>query len=96
MNHDWLKENLKRLHIGLVKDGTVIGNAIAMCANRLKKSKSKTKLIVLLIDGDNTARNIAPSIASETAAALGIKIYNIGIDKKGIIYFAYPDKNGNM
>jgi Ca-activated chloride channel family protein len=96
MNHDWLRENLKRLHIGLVKDGTAIGNAIATCVNRLKKSESKTKLIVLLTDGGNTAGTIAPLIATEAAAALGIKIYAIGIGKKGIIHFAYPDKDGNV
>ncbi|MDR0740743.1 MAG: VWA domain-containing protein [Puniceicoccales bacterium] len=96
MNHDWLEENLKRLHVGLVEDGTAIGNAIAMCANRLKNSESKTKLIVLLTDGGNTAGNIAPLIATETATALNIKIYTIGIGKKGIIPFAYPDEQGNI
>ncbi|MDR2807046.1 MAG: VWA domain-containing protein [Puniceicoccales bacterium] len=96
MNHDWLNENLKRLHVGLVEDGTAIGNAIAMCANRLKNSESKTKLIVLLTDGSNTAGNIAPLIATESAAALGIKIYTVGIGKKGIVQFAYPDQQGNI
>ncbi|MDR1303235.1 MAG: VWA domain-containing protein [Puniceicoccales bacterium] len=96
MNHEWLQNNLKRLHVGLVEDGTAIGNAIAMCANRLKNSEAKTKLIVLLTDGSNTAGNIAPLIATETAAALGIKIYTIGIGKKGIVRFAYPDANGNI
>ncbi|MDR3317379.1 MAG: VWA domain-containing protein [Puniceicoccales bacterium] len=95
MNHEWLKDNLERLHVGLIEDKTAIGNAIAMCANRLKNSESKTKLIVLITDGSNTAGNIAPLIATETAAALGIKIYTVGIGKKGIIHFAYPDKNGN-
>jgi Ca-activated chloride channel family protein len=96
MNHDWLEDNLKRLYVGMVEDGTAIGNAIAMCANRLKNSASKTKLIVLLTDGGNTAGNIAPLIATEMAAALNIKIYAIGIGKKGVIAFAYPDENGNV
>ncbi|MDR1590757.1 MAG: VWA domain-containing protein [Puniceicoccales bacterium] len=96
MNHDWLESNLKRLHVGLVEDGTAIGNAIAMCANRLKNSESKTKLIVLLTDGGNTAGNIAPLIATEMAAALNIKIYTIGIGKKGVILFACPDEQGNI
>jgi Ca-activated chloride channel family protein len=96
MNHEWLEDNLKRLHVGLIEDGTAIGNAIAMCANRLKNSEAKTKLIVLLTDGSNTAGHIAPLIATETAAALGIKIYTIGIGKKGIVRFAYPDADGNV
>jgi Ca-activated chloride channel family protein len=96
INHDWLKENLKRFHIGLINDRTIIGNDIAICANCLKKSESKTKLIVLFTDGGNTAGNITRSIASETVDALGIKIYIIGIDKTGTIYFAYHDKNDNI
>jgi Ca-activated chloride channel family protein len=96
MNHRWLEENLNRLYVGLIEDGTAIGNAIAMCVNRLKNSESKTKLILLLTDGSNTAGDIAPSIAAEMAAALGIKIYTIGIGKKGTIAFAYPDENGNV
>jgi Ca-activated chloride channel family protein len=96
MNHDWLGENLKRLYVGLVEDRTAIGNAIAMCANRLKNSESKTKLIVLLTDGGNTAGNIAPLTAAESAAALNIKIYAIGIGKQGIIHFACPDEKGQV
>ncbi|MDR2200523.1 MAG: VWA domain-containing protein [Puniceicoccales bacterium] len=96
MNHRWLEENLERLHVGLIEDKTAIGNAIAMCVNRLKDSDAKTKLILLLTDGSNTAGDIAPSIAAEMAAALGIKIYTIGIGKKGTIALAYPDENGNV
>jgi Ca-activated chloride channel family protein len=96
INHDWLKENLKRLHIGLINDRMIIGNGIAICANCLKKSESKTKLIVLFTDGGNTVGNTTRSIASETVDALDIKIYIIGIDKKGTIYFDYHDKNDNI
>jgi Ca-activated chloride channel family protein len=96
MNHEWLNNNLKRLRMGFVEDGAAIGNAIAICVNRLKKSEAKTKLVVLLTDGSNTAGNIASLIATETAAALGIKIYTIGIRNKGILRFAYPDAKGNI
>ncbi|MDR1366861.1 MAG: VWA domain-containing protein [Puniceicoccales bacterium] len=96
LNHEWLVENLERLHINLVEDGTAIGNTIAMCANRLKNSEAKTKIIVLLTDGSNTAGNIAPLIATETAAVLNIRIYTIGIGKQGVVNFAYPDEHGNV
>jgi Ca-activated chloride channel family protein len=96
MNHKWLNNNLKRLHVGLVEDGAAIGNVIAMCVNRLRKSEAKTKLVVLLTDGSNTAGNIASLIETETAAALGIKIYTIGIRNKGILHFTYPDAKGNI
>jgi Ca-activated chloride channel family protein len=95
MNHEWLHNNLKHLHLGLVEDRVAIGNAIAMCVNGLKKPEAKTKLVVLLTDGSNTAGNIAPLIATETAAAFGIKIHTIGIGNKGILRFAYPEARGN-
>ncbi|MDR0418457.1 MAG: VWA domain-containing protein [Puniceicoccales bacterium] len=96
LNHEWLIENLERLHINLVEDGTAIGNTIAMCANRLKNSEAKTKIIVLLTDGSNTAGSIAPLIATETASVLNIRIYTIGIGKQGVVNFAYPDEHGNV
>ena len=58
LNHDWLLKNLERLRIGMVEDGTAIGSAIASAANRLKEQKeSKSRIIVLLTDGDNNAGN---------------------------------------
>jgi Ca-activated chloride channel family protein len=83
--HDWLQRNLERLRIGLVEDGTAIGLAIASSANRLKDRKdSKTRIIVLLTDGDNNAGKIAPVTAAEAAHTLGIKIYTIGVGSEGM------------
>ena len=96
LNHDWLVSNLERLHCKLICPGTSIGNTIVMCANRLKDSKSKTKIIVLITDGSNTSGDITPALATETAAALGIKIYTIGIGKTGIVNFARTDENGKI
>src|SRR5439155_16130440 len=66
------------IRIGLVADGTAIGSAIASGANRLKDRESKSKLIVLLTDGDNNAGKITPLTAAEAAKALAIKVYTIG------------------
>lgn len=96
LNHEWLIANLQRLHVHLIEDGTAIGNTIAMCANRLKKSEAKSKIIVLLTDGTNNAGKVTPEIAAEAAAALGIKIYTIAIGKEGTVSLAYPDENGNI
>ena len=80
LNHDWLVENLKRLHVGTIRElGTAIGDAAAG-AKRLKELKdSKSRTIILLTDGDNNRGDIDPVPAAQLAAALGIKIYTIGI-----------------
>jgi Ca-activated chloride channel family protein len=83
LDHDWLIRNLDRLRIGLVEDGTASGSAIASAANRLKDKEAKTKLIVLLTDGDNNAGKVQPLTAAEAAKALGIRIYTIGAGTEG-------------
>ena len=81
LNHDWLIDNLHRLHIGLIRDlGTAIGDATAAGAKRLKALKdSKSRVMILLTDGDNNKGVIDPVPAAQLAAALGEKIYTIGI-----------------
>ncbi len=94
LDHDWLIENLDRLQIGLVEDGTAIGSAIAMAANRLKDKEAKTKLIVLLTDGDNNAGKVMPLTAAEAAKALGIRIYTVGAGTQGEAPFPMTDPFG--
>lgn len=81
LNHDWLIEDLKHMHVGIIADlGTAIGDAIAVAAQRLKAaSNSKSRIVILLTDGDNNLGRIDPLPAAQLAAALGIKIYTIGI-----------------
>lgn len=94
LDHDWLIENLDRIQIGLVEDGTAIGSAIASGANRLKDKEAKTKLIVLLTDGDNNAGKVMPLTAAEAAKALGIRIYTIGAGTQGEAPFPFTDPFG--
>lgn len=94
LDHDWLISNLDRLQIGLVEDGTAIGSAIAAAANRLKDKEAKTKLIVLLTDGDNNAGRVTPLTAAEAAEALGIRIYTIGAGTDGLVPFPVQDMFG--
>jgi len=67
--------------------GTAIGSAIAIATNRMRESKSKSKVLILLSDGDNTAGNIDPVTAAQIAKAYGIKIYSIAIGKNGKVPF---------
>lgn len=94
LDHDWLIQNLDRIQIGLVEDGTAIGSAIASGANRLKDKEAKTKLIVLLTDGDNNAGKVMPLTAAEAAKALGIRIYTIGVGTQGEAPFPFTDPFG--
>lgn len=81
LNHDWLTQNLQRLHVGTIRElGTAIGDATAAAAKRLEMLKaSKSRLIILLTDGDNNQGEIDPVPAAQVAAAIGAKIYTIGI-----------------
>ena len=76
--------------------GTAIGSALAVVTNRMQESKSKSKVCILLSDGDNTAGNIDPITSAELAAAYGIKIYTIIVGKEGLVpfgkdYFGRPN-----
>jgi Ca-activated chloride channel family protein len=81
LNHDWLIENLKRLHVGIITDlGTAIGDAVVVAAKRLETNpNSRSRVMILLTDGDNNMGKVDPLPAAQLAAALGIKIYAIGI-----------------
>lgn len=83
LDHSWLLQNLERLRLGLVEDGTAIGSAIASSVNRLRDQPSKSKIVVLLTDGMNNAGKVAPEAAADAARAYGIKVYTIGAGVKG-------------
>jgi len=83
LDHAWLLRNLERIRIGLVEDGTAIGSAIASTSNRLKDRDAKSKVVVLLTDGENNSGKVSPITAAEAAAALNVKIYTIGTGTYG-------------
>ncbi|HEY0454926.1 MAG TPA: VWA domain-containing protein [Verrucomicrobiae bacterium] len=84
LDHDFLLQNLERLNLGSIEDGTAIGSALSASANRLRELKSKSKIIVLMTDGQNNAGKVPPMTAAEAAQALGIKAYTIGIGTHGV------------
>lgn len=91
LDYSWLIENLQRVQIGMIEDGTAVGSAISSSLNRLKDVPAKSKVIILLTDGVNNAGKIAPLTAADTAKALGVKIYTIGAGTKGPV--PYPVKD---
>jgi Ca-activated chloride channel homolog len=95
LDHDWLLQNLERVEIGTVEDGTAIGSAIDASVNRLRDQLSKSKIVVLLTDGQNNAGKIAPPTAAEAAKALGVKIYTIGAGVRGEAPIPVTDAFGN-
>jgi len=94
-DHAWLLENLRQVRMGLIQDATAIGSGIATSLLRLKKSKAKSRIIVLLTDGVNNSGKISPLDAATMAQALGIKIYTIGAGTTGIVPFPVTDAFGN-
>ena len=73
----------------VLEDGTGIGMGLSTAVNRLKESKAKSKIIILLTDGVNNAGFIEPETASDIAKEYGIKVYTIGIGTNGMAEFPY-------
>jgi Ca-activated chloride channel family protein len=96
LDHDWLLQNLERIQIGLVEDGTAIGSALASASSRLKDKEAKSKLVVLLTDGENNAGRVTPMTAAEAAKALGIKVYTVGSGTRGIAPYPVIDQSGRV
>jgi len=95
LDHPWLLQNMERVQVGLVDDGTAIGSAIASAANRLRGDKNaKSRVIILLTDGDNNAGKISPATAAEAARAIGTKIYTIGAGTEGPVPFPVMERLG--
>lgn len=86
-----LLDLLDRVDFGMIEDGTAIGMAIGTAVNRLRESKSKSKVIILLTDGRNNMGEIDPVTAGKLAKAMGVKIYAIGAGKKGEALYPVTD-----
>ena len=69
--------------IGVLKDGTAIGDGLSMAVNRLRNSTAKSRVVILLTDGDNNVGQVDPATAGELAAGYAIKVYTIAIGREG-------------
>jgi Ca-activated chloride channel family protein len=76
---------LDKAQVGENGDGTAIGHAIATSVNRLRTSKTRSRIIILVTDGVNNAGSIEPTTAAQLAAKYGIKIYTIGVGSRGAV-----------
>jgi Ca-activated chloride channel homolog len=84
LDHDFLTAHLDRLKIGDINpNGTAIGSGLTTALNRLREMQSKSKIVILMTDGDNNAGKISPLTAAEAAEALKVKVYTIGVGKPG-------------
>ncbi|MBZ0251801.1 MAG: VWA domain-containing protein, partial [Candidatus Methylomirabilis sp.] len=83
LDYDMLVQVLDEVKMGYIPDGTAIGMGIAESAERLRKSDAKSKVVILLTDGENNKGAIDPKTAAEMARALGVKVYTIGVGKEG-------------
>lgn len=83
LDYPVLSQLISEVEIGMLEDGTAIGVALATAVNRLKKSEAESRVVVLLTDGQNNAGTIDPTTAAKVAAALGVKVYTIGVGTKG-------------
>lgn len=96
LDHGWLERRLQDLQIGMIEDGTAIGSAIGTGVSRLRDQQSKSKIMILLTDGMNTAGKIPPLLAAEAAQALDVKIYTIGAGTRGVAPIPVTDPFGRQ
>ena len=87
MEEQKLKELIKNIRFGILEDRTAIGSGLVTSVNRLVESESKSKVIILLSDGENTAGKTSPVQAAQIAAEFDITIYTIGVGKKNAGFF---------
>lgn len=78
-----LEEALRQLRVGVLEDGTAIGTALGTAANRLRRAPGASRVVVLLTDGENNQGTVDPRTAAAAAAALGIRVYTIGVGTLG-------------
>lgn len=90
IDHSVLKNLFSSVKSGMIEDGTAIGMGLATAVDRLKDSKAKSKVIILLTDGVNNRGLIAPMTAAEIAATFNIRVYTIGVGSRGMA--PYPVK----
>jgi len=95
LDHDFLLQNLKRLDLNSIDNNrTAIGSGLSAAVNRLRELKSKSKIVILMTDGQNNAGKVPPLTAAEAAEALKVKVYTIGVGTRGMGRMPVTDQFG--
>ena len=89
-----MKNLMGQIKSGVLVDGTAIGEGLATAITRIKDSKAKSKVIILLTDGVNNIGAIAPQTAGEIAATFGIRVYTIGVGTRGMAPYPFQTPFG--
>ena len=96
LDHDWLERNLDRVRIGLVEGNTAIGAGIGTAVNRLRDTKAKSKVMVLLTDGGENVRNPPALEAAQAAKEFNVRVYTIGAGSRGLAPMPVYDQSGRL
>ena len=97
IDHSVLKNLLAAAAPDFLPDGTAIGMGLATSVNRLRESKARSKVVILITDGENNVGSVSPLTAAEIAQLYGIRVYTIGVGSKGMAYSpAYRYPNGEF
>lgn len=97
LNHDWLKRNLGRLELGEIDGGgTAIGTALGASVNRLRDHKARSRIVILLTDGENNSGSLSPLGAAEAAKTYGVKVYTIATGKNGRVPVPETTREGRV
>jgi Ca-activated chloride channel family protein len=94
LDHEFLLQNLERLNLGTIEDGTAIGSGLSAALNRLRELQAKSKVVILMTDGQNNAGKVPPLTAAEAAQALNVRVYTIGVGTRGMARVPYVNVFG--
>jgi Ca-activated chloride channel family protein len=94
IDHRILKELFKEVKSGIIEDGTALGDGLGTAVNRLRSSKAKSKVIILLTDGVNNTGFIDPMAAADMAREFGIRVYTIGVGSMGTAPYPFQTPFG--
>jgi Ca-activated chloride channel family protein len=95
LDHGWLQQTLQRAEVGMIEDGTAVGSALATAVSRLEASEARSKIVILLTDGQSNAGKVTPLTAAEAAKTLGYRVYTIGAGTRGLAPYPVTDMFGN-
>ncbi len=85
LDYEFLHAAVNQADVSKLRDGTAIGDGLATALNRLKESTAKTRIVILITDGDNNMGAIAPLTAGDIAVGYGVKVYGIALGTEGIV-----------